>query len=68
MNCNWKEATVMMYTWQMCLYNTIDDRIVSGTIQKTGMWEGPMVTTMLSTMRKHKHATLLDIGGNKQTL
>ena len=48
----------------MCLHPSALDQFVSGSIHRTGAWEGDMVARMISTMRNHSNSTLLDIGGN----
>lgn len=64
LECFWKLAAILNLKWNMCLYSSSQDRYVSGSIHRTGKWEGHMVSNMIQTMRKHPHSTLLDIGGN----
>ena len=62
--CFWKEAFLLTFKWQMCLYNVHEDQYVSGSIHKFGNWEGHIVTEMIKTLQQFENSTLLDIGGN----
>tara|TARA_B100000482_G_scaffold192459_1_gene180865 strand:+ start:7203 stop:7955 length:753 start_codon:yes stop_codon:yes gene_type:complete len=64
LQCFWKVATVLNFSWDMCLYSKEEDRYVSGSIHGSGSWEKDMVIQMLQTMKKYTNSTLLDIGGN----
>lgn len=64
LECIWKLAYILELRWNMCLYSVKEDNFVSGSIHQNGQWEGPLVTKMITTMRKHPNSTLLDIGGN----
>lgn len=64
LRCFWKLAFIANLKWQMCLYSSYEDKIVSGGIHATGNFEGDMVARMIKVMRKNPNSTLLDIGGN----
>lgn len=64
LQCVWKTVAILILQWDMCLYSPMDDRFVSGSIYKTGRWEGRFVSHMIETMRQIPNSTLLDIGGN----
>lgn len=62
--CTWTKARVADVSWEMCVYDPRVDVHVSGSIVRTGAWEGHLVGYMLNRLRAHANSTLLDIGGN----
>lgn len=64
LQCVWKMASILNLRWNMCLYLSVEDKFVSGSIHHSGQWEGAMVAKMIATMRNHTKSMLLDIGGN----
>jgi FkbM family methyltransferase len=62
--CHWSSAHVLNVAWTMCLYNPVVDVYVSGSIARTGNWEGHFVSQMVEVMRKHNESMLVDVGGN----
>lgn len=64
MLCVWAKAHIADLRWDMCVYNPDKDIHVSGSIVRSGNWEGSLVTQMISAMRANPNSMLLDIGGN----
>jgi len=65
LGCQWTTGKILDLSWPMCVYNTSRDVHVSGSIVRTGSWEGHLVSLMVNTMRGFgRDCSLLDIGGN----
>ncbi|XP_046381292.2 uncharacterized protein LOC124152409 [Haliotis rufescens] len=54
-------------TIKMYIHNVKDDIHVSGSIQRSGMWESPGVNTMISILRDSADMGVLDLGSQLGT-
>ena len=64
MNCIWTKAHILDLKWNMCVYDAYKDVHVSGSILRSGNWEGMLVSKMIHALRGTPNSMLLDIGGN----
>ena len=51
-------------TTPICIYESVDDHYISGSLQKTGQWEGGLVDNVLNVLNQHPTAEFLDLGCN----
>jgi len=49
---------------QICVKSPSVDRLVSGGILETGVWEGDIVTEVMRSMNNYPEAVFMDIGAN----
>jgi hypothetical protein len=48
----------------ICIKPEEEDKYISSSLLYEGMWEGPMVTSVLKVVQEYKDAVFLDLGSN----